>query len=330
MRTDDLLTAAEMDALLSAVATGDINVESPASAGDWSSPSYDFRQPRPIMSGMVPTLDMINDGFLAAMRTGCFDLLQLHVELSSGALQMLALRDYLASLPTPSSIHLVHVPQLGGTALITLEPHLVACLVDAFFGGGKRTLPDRQRSEFTAAEQRIVAKFLVQLLGALRQGWSPVAELSFELQSTEYNPAYVRLSGCSDAEAMVMRVVNLELPSGSASFHILIPYMLIEPMRTNLSAVVQSPGQRGAATEVPRNSALAQALGDVDVIVDSSLLSTEITVEELHKLAPGQVIPVEQMPSVTLSVDGVPVYRGVYGVVGNSRAIQITQAVGRT
>ena len=26
-----------------------------------------------------------------------------------------------------------------------------------------------------------------------------------------------------------MRVINLELPSGSASFHILIPYMLIEP-----------------------------------------------------------------------------------------------------
>ena len=66
------------------------------------------------------------------------------------------------------------------------------------------------------------------------------------------------------------------------------------------------------------------------MIVDSSLLSTEITVEELHRLAPGQVIPVEQIPSVTLSVDGVPVYRGVYGVVGNSRAIQITQAVGRS
>ena len=132
------------------------------------------------MSGMVPTLDMINDGFLAAMRTNCFDLLQLHVELSSGNLQMLALRDYLASLPTPSSIHLVHVPQLGGTVVITLEPHLVACLVDAFFGGGKRTLPDRQRSSLPGRRAADRSQISRCLLGALRLGWSPVAEFSFE------------------------------------------------------------------------------------------------------------------------------------------------------
>ena len=205
---------------------------------------------------MVPTLDMINDGFLAAMRTNCFDLLQLHVELSSGNLQMLALRDYPASLPTPSSIHLVHVPQLGGTVVITLEPHLVACLVDAFFGGGKRTLPDRQRSEFTAAEQRIVAKFLVHLLGALRLAGVP-------LRSLASNCNRPSTTSCLRATKRLLRRGS----DGHAGYQSRTPERFrVVPYSHSLHAdrtdayefafMVQSPGQRSAGAEVPRNSAL--------------------------------------------------------------------------
>ena len=172
MAVSELLSQDEIDALLHGVTEGDIDTvdESESSASDGAGVrSYDFASQDRIVRGRMPTLEMINERFARSFRISLFNLLRRSAEIAVGGVRMMKFGEYVHTLFVPTSLNIVRMKPLRGTALFVLDPKMVFSVVDNFFGGGGRFHTKIEGREFTAVEQRIIQILLRQSFKDLQE-----------------------------------------------------------------------------------------------------------------------------------------------------------------
>ena len=327
MNSDDLLSEAEVDALLDAVSDG--SMSSVLASGPMPQEhvrEYDFSAPNRVITGMAPTLTAINDRFSVRFRQTVYGMTQQLTDIVTEPVGLVALDDYLSALEAPSSLHIARASPLRGSLLVVLESHFLTCLVESFFGSRRKQIKMRARSDFSTAERRLASRFVNAALADLGHAWRPVMPLDFENVAHESNPEYLNLNGASQTEAMVISVFKLALEAGEGSFHVLLPYTMLEPLRARLVAPIQHLDEDH---EEDFSGAVMDGIADAQITVNAMLSQTEISIDDLMHLKAGDVIAVEPSKLVTLDVDGIPIYTGSYGSVGNFRALKITGKANR-
>ncbi len=321
MSDQDILSQDEIDALLHGIDGGDVGGEAEDEAPPGEARTFDFQSQERIVRGRMPTLEMINERFARLFRIGLFNMLRKAPEVSVGGLEMMKFSEYVHTLFVPTSLNLVKVPPLRGSALCILDPKLVFILVDNFFGGDGRFFTKIEGREFTPTETRVIRMVLDQAFSDLYEAWSPVLPVEFEYVSSEVNPQFANI--VSPSEVVVVSKFQVELDGGGGEFHVTLPYTMIEPIRDVLDAGVQS--DRNEVDERWIRS-LRDEMKGAEVELSSTLTEVTIGLRDLMRMKPGDVIPVELPETVTLRAEGdVPVMRGRLGQSNGQYAIQITE-----
>ena len=325
MATQDVLSQDEIDALLHGVDGGDVETEAEEPIDDSVARSFDFNSQDRIVRGRLPTLEMINERFARNVRVSLFNMLRRQAEIAVGGVQMLKFAEYIHSLYVPTSLNMVKIDPLRGTALFVIDPKLVFILVDNFFGGEGRFYNKIEGREFTPTEQRIISMLLNQIFIDLQDAWNPVKHLEFHYQSSEVNPHLANI--VSPTEVVVVSTFRIDLEGGGGDFHVTIPYSMIEPIRDLLDAGVQSD-----VTDVDDRwiTSLRDEIFESDVEVKSDLMSAEMTLSEINDLKVGDIIPFDMPDSVVLEAEEIPLFRGSIGVSRGNAAIKIRERVTRT
>jgi len=313
----DLLSQDEIDALLHGVDAGAIEVEPPAAPGE--ARNYDFASQDRIVRGKLPTLEMINERFARTLRIGIYNLLYRSAELSVKGIDLLRFGEYMHSLQVPTNLNLVKMKPLRGTALVVYEPRLVFTLVDNFFGGGGKYPARIEGREFTPTEMRVIQLLLKQTFADLVESWAPVMPVEFEYLNSEVNPHFANI--ISPREYIVVSRFNIELDGGGGEMHIAFPYAMLEPIREQLDAGVQS--DRIERDEGWMRAMRAQ-LQDAQVELSSAIAQRQISLRELSRLKVGDVIPIELPRTVTLQVEQMPLFSGEFGVHNGRNAVKVT------
>ena len=127
----DLLSQDEIDALLHGVDDGDIETGTDEPADGIN--SYDLSTQDRIVRGRMPTLEMINERFARYTRISLFNLLRRTADVSVGSVNVIKFSEYVHSLYVPTSLNMVRLKPLKGSALFILDAKLVFKLVDNFF-----------------------------------------------------------------------------------------------------------------------------------------------------------------------------------------------------
>lgn len=196
MAVQDLLSQDEIDALLHGVDDGLVQTDNAAEPG--SVKSYDLTSQDRIVRGRMPTLEMINERFARYTRISMFNMLRRSADVAVGGVQVMKFGEYVHSLYVPTSLNLVKIKPLRGTALFILDAKLVFKLVDNFFGGDGRHAKIEGR-EFTPTELRVVRMVLEQAFVDLKEAWQAIMEVNFEYINSEVNPAMANIVGPSEA-----------------------------------------------------------------------------------------------------------------------------------
>jgi flagellar motor switch protein FliM len=322
MAANDLLSQDEIDALLTGVSSGDVETEAAPPPEPGEARGYDFTSQDRIVRGRMPTLEMVNERFARYFRISLFNLLRRAAEISVGGVQTLKFAEYVHSLYVPTSLNLVRIKPLRGTALFVFDPKLVFILVDNFFGGDGRFHTKIEGREFTPTEMRVIQMVMNQSFKDLKQAWNPVLALDFEYQNSEVNPHYANI--VSPSEVVVVTTFRIELDGGGGDLHVTLPYAMIEPIRELLDAGVQSDR---AEVDDRWQKALRGEVEGAEVELTSEFAHTQIPLRELLALQAGDVIPVEAPDLLTLCAEGVPVFRGRFGVSQQHNALKIEQRV---
>jgi flagellar motor switch protein FliM len=321
MAGNDVLSQEEIDALLHGVDSGAIDTETePQASGD--ARNYDFTSQERIVRGRMPTLEMINERFARHFRIGLFNMLRRSAEISIGAVKMVKFAEYMHTLYVPTSLNLVRVKPLRGTALFVLDPKLVFILVDNFFGGDGRFLTKIEGREFTPTEVRVIQMILDQAFADLRESWAPVMKVEFEYMNSEVNPQFANI--VSPTEVVVVSTFKIELEGGGGDMHVTMPYSMVEPIRELLDAGIQSD-----RTDVDERwlNALRDEMKLAGVELASTLAETTLTVSEVMALRPGDIISLDIPELVTVRAEDVPVFRGQFGVADGKKAIKIREFI---
>ncbi len=322
MSANDLLSQDEIDALLHGVNAGDVDTDS--MVDDGMPHIYDFTSQDRIVRGRMPTLEMINERFARFFRISLFNMLRRSPEITTSGVEMTKFGEYIHSLYVPTSLNMVKVKPLRGTALFVIDPKLVFILVDNFFGGEGRFHARIEGREFTLTEQRITHMMLQNAFHDMEQSWGPALKVTFDYQSTEVNPQFANI--VSPTEVVVVSKFHVELDGGGGDFHVCMPYSMLEPIRELLDAGVQSDRSE-------RDDRWTEALreGMMDAMVDliCPLTTATMSLNDVIKLKPGDVIPIEMPERVIGYVEELPMIRGYYGSHKSNACIKVDELVVR-
>jgi flagellar motor switch protein FliM len=324
MSLNDLLSQDEIDALLHGVSSGDVETEADDFDDQGGIRSYNFASQDRIVRARLPALETINERFARYFRLSLFNMMRRSAEISIGGVQMLKFSEYVHSLFVPTSLNLVRVRPLRGTALLSMDPRLVFVMVDNFFGGGGRLAARTDTREFTPTEMRVVQLLLEQAFKDLKESWAPAMDLDFEYLDCEVNPHLVNIA--SPTEVVVVSSFHIETENGTGDLHVTFPYSMLEPIRDVLDADIQ--GDR-SESDGRWQHALREEVKDAEIEISSVLTEAEISLRQLMALRPGDVIPIELPESVTLRAENIPLFRGKFGVSGGHNAIELVEKVRR-
>ena len=322
MSVSDLLSQDEIDALLHGVSSGDVDTDT---AGDDSPDGirgYDFNSQDRIVRGRMPTLEMVNERFARYFRISLFNMLRRTPEISVGGVQMLKFAEYVHSLFVPTSLNMVRVLPLRGTALLVFDPKLVFIVVDNFFGGDGRFHAKIEGREFTPTELRVINMLMMQCFKDMKEAWTPVMSVDFEYLNSEVNQHFANI--VSPTEVVVVSTFHIELEGGSGDLHVTMPYSMLEPIRDVLDAGVQSDRSERDERWI---IALREEMQSARVELSVSLGTAELPLRDMLTLKAGDIIPFELPPLVTVRAEDVPVFRGVYGMAGGNSAVQAVEMI---
>jgi flagellar motor switch protein FliM len=321
MSGNDILNQDEIDALIHGVDSGAVKTEDQGAPNE--ARNYDFATQVRIVRGRMPTLEMINERFARLFRTSLFNMLRRTPEIAVGPVQLSKFAEYVHGLHVPTSLNMIRVAPLRGTALVVLDPKFVFAAVDNYFGGQGRFAKIEGR-EFTATEGRIIQTILKRLFVDLQEAWSNVARLKFEFVSSEINPHFANI--VSPTEIVVVTTFHVELDGGGGDIHVTMPYSMIEPMRELLDAGVASDRVEHDERWM---QALKEELEDADVELSMVLGRGEITLAQLVNLKAGDILPFDFTGRATVVAEDVPVFRGSFGVSRGMHAVKIDERIMR-
>lgn len=324
MPVSDLLSQEEIDALLSGVSSGDVDTTPNQELVTGDVRSYDFTAQERIVRGRMPTLEMINERFARYMRVSLFNMLRRSADISAGAVQMTKFAEYVHSLFVPTSLNLIHIKPLRGIGLVIFDPKLVFLLVDNFFGGEGRFHTRIEGRDFTPTEIRVIRIVLDLLFKDLKEAWEPVMKILFVYLSSEVNPQFANI--VSPSEVVVISTFHVELDGGGGDFHVTVPYSMLEPIRELLDAGTQSDREERDERWM---TALREEVQGAEVGLVSTLTEVTLSVEELLRLRVGDVIPIKMPETVLVKAEGIPIFRGYYGISGEKRAIKVMEFIKR-
>ncbi len=292
-------------------------------AGKGAVRAYDLAGMQRITRGRLPALETIHDTFARAFRVTLFNLLQREPQVSFEGVRPQKAGDYLAGVRTPASLDVCRIKPLPGNALLVFDPNLIFLMVDQYFGGPGRAAERANDHGLTPTEVRFVQLVLKQAAHDLAQAWTPVAHVEVELVKHESNPLFASVA--APADTVLVNRFNIELPSGGGALDLVMPAAMIEPLREVLTAGIVAPNSGGE----PWSPALSAHLRDAAVEVRAVLAEVGISLGELMRLKPGDVIPIDPPREVRLYAGDRPLYAGRFGVSRGRNALKVLGAVRR-
>jgi len=314
--SDQILTQEEIDALLSAMDKGEVDLEEEVRTAA-EVLAYNLTSQNIMMRDQFHALEEVYDKLSRIMSTSLSALLQHSLEVDFVSTEMVKYTECINAFSNPTSFTIFTMNPLIGSAMLAVEPRLVYSLIDCMFGGDGK--PTERMREFTLIEQRMMHKFAQEVLASLQEAWKIVDRITVDLKKTEIKPEFVHLASPNDLVVVIVFCVRGQEFSGN--MHIGIPYLMLEPIKDKLS----SKYLREKDMAHNWSEQLETLLQDTPVTLIAELGITTRSVRDLLDLQIDDVVQLNTGPEdlVTLTVDRIPKFLGFPGIIKGNRAVEI-------
>lgn len=229
MSVNDLLTQEEIDALLSGQSSDDIIMGDREQAENASAADLDLEDWGD--NDQIPGLGVLNRRYAQLFKMVFFNMLRKDTIVSVSGVNLINSSDYIDSLYAPSSLNVVQMNPLQGSALFVLDSDLIFMTVENFFGGDGKYRSRHKKRVFTPVESRVIELLLEKIFVVLRKAWEPVMPLDFELVSSEVNSQFPGIDTPDESVVVTTFCVEIANDYGSSQkgeLQISMPYSLLE------------------------------------------------------------------------------------------------------
>jgi len=320
----EVLSQDEIDQLLSAISAGEISTE------EVHQPKvqrkikiYDFKRPDKFSKDQIRTVSIMHETFARLTTTSLSAQLRSLVHVHVASVDQLTYEEFIRSIPNPTTLAVVDMDPLKGSAILEIDPAITFSIIDRLFGGqGEGAKFSR---ELTDIEQSVMEGIIVRVLGNLRESWSTVIDLRPRLGGIETNPQFAGI--VPPSEMVVLVTLETKVGEVEGMMNLCIPYLTIEPIISKLSAQYwYSSVRRGTTTE--NLNILRSRLATVAVTLTAEIGNMDIAVRDVLALRPGDIIRLDSVrvaDPMPLKVGDRKKFLCRPGVLGNKLAVQIVK-----
>ncbi len=320
----NLLTPDELNALAEGVQDGTIPVDTGFNTSA-KVKKHDLASEDSSLGVNLTSLDMINERFIRMFRLGLVEMLRSSPKVNPTQVQILRFGDYLKGLQPPMSVNVVRANPLRGYSIVVLDPTVVFSSLDSFFGGfgkGVGQLPSGRL--FTPTESRIINMILEVFFRCLKEAWSPVMPLDFELVSSEINPQFAQIADENDL--VILSRFEAEGNIDARGFIDLVhPYASLKPIRELLRSRVQT-GDGNEESEKQWAEELKVAVNSASLELQVLVGSIETSIGQIEAMEDGDILFFKKPEFARMLVNGLPAFDVQAGSVGAQSAVQIERA----
>ncbi len=322
-QVSEILSQSEIDALLSALSTGEIDVEEvKREEAKAKVKIYDFRRPNKFSKDQTRTLQMIHENFARLITSYLSANLRNVVQVSVASVDQTTYEEFIRSVPNPTVINLFSISG-DGQAILEINPSISFAILDRLLGGPGQNLKEgRPLSEI---EQRIIKLVTDKILVNLNEAWMNVCNLKAKTMKLETNPQFLQIVSPNETVAVI--VFKVILGENEGFMNLAIPYISLEELIDKLSAHFWFSQSSVKSPENQEN--VESGLKRTFLPVTVELGKTMISVGELLDLHVGDVISLEKSTTEPLSVlvKGKVKFLGSAGLIRNKMAVQITETL---
>ena len=327
MGEEEILSQEEVDALLRGVGDGELETETDEIAENISGVEpFDLTNQEKVISGRLPTLNIINQMFCKLFQNTFSKLMRRSVQVSTISTNTIKFGDFQSSLPFPSCLHIFLMEPLRGHGLVVMENKLISAVIDTIFGGTGTQKTKITGRDFSSIEIRMIKSIIISALEDLEKSWRPVHTLTTNLVRSEVNPQFAAIVTPNDVVLVVLFKIEMENISGTLT--ICLPHAAIKPIIPKLKTEFQSEKMEVDHVWVSR---LRAKLLTAELELVAELGTTTITPQDLMKYKVGDtiILGADVTDPLLLKVEQIPKFKGFSGVSRGNKAVQLAEKIQR-
>lgn len=320
----DVLSQSEIDNLLSALSSGELDVEEIKDNNEKQVKDYDFARPSKFSKEHLRTLEIIFEHYGRLLTTNLPVYLRKSVQVEVMNSEAVTYSEFSNALSNPVLLGIVNFAPLHGNIIIEMASNLGYAIVDRMLGGRGDAL--EKTRDFSEIELLIIERILVVCVNLLVEPWENVVEIHPHLERIETNSQYAQI--ISPSEMIAIITMNIKIGSVEGLMNICLPYITVEDVIDKLNtrywyANIQSHDETDYA------DAIESIINKAQIPIKAVLGKSSISVMDFATLQPGDIIKLDREVEDELDVyvGDIRKFTALPGSTGDKYAVRVTSVL---
>lgn len=227
----DVLSQNEIDNLLAALSSGELDADDYKQTSEKQIKNYDFARPSKFSKEHLRTLNIIFEHYARLLSTNLPAYLRKNVQVEVINSEAVQYSEFTNALSNPVLLGIVDFSPLEGNIIIELADNLGYAIVDRMLGGGGRPL-DKVR-DFSEIELSIIERIYNICTNLLSEPWANVIKIHPRLLRIETNSQFAQI--ISPSEMISLVTLNIKIGNIEGMMNICLPYVCLEKVIDKLN-----------------------------------------------------------------------------------------------
>ena len=227
----EVLSQSEIDNLLAALSSGELDVDQMQDTPDKQVKDYDFKRPAKFSKEHLRTLEIIFEHYGRLISTNLPVYLRKNIQVSVASSETVTFSEFTNALANPVILGIVDFRPLPGNIIIELSSNLGFAMIDRMLGG--QGLPLEKSRDFSEIEMSILQKMMIVCMQLMREPWKTVIDIEPVMDRIETNAQFAQVIAPSEMIAIVS--MSLKIGDAEGFLNICLPYFTVEDIMDKLN-----------------------------------------------------------------------------------------------
>ena len=320
----EVLSQNEIDNLLAALSTGELDVEQMQETGEKQVKDYDFKRPAKFSKEHLRTLEIIYEHYGRLISTNLPVYLRKNIQVTVSSSETVTFSEFTNALSNPVILGIVDFVPLNGNIIIEMAANLGFAMIDRMLGGPG--VPLEKNRDFSEIEMTILEKLMVICMQLMREPWKNVVDIDPYLERIETNPQFAQIIAPNDMIAIV--TMNVKIGDVEGFMNICLPFVTVEDVMDKLNTKFWYSTMRESSGEDYSHYVEAM-IRRVDVPVKALLGKSTITVNDFVNLQVGDIIRLDtsETDEMDVYVGNIKKFKAMPGKNGENYAVRVTSVI---
>jgi len=320
----DVLSQNEIDNLLAALSSGELDAEEIKQTSEKKVKNYDFARPSKFSKEHLRTLNIIFEHYARLLSTNLPAYLRKNVQVEVINSEAVTYSEFTNALSNPVILGIIDFAPLQGNIILELADNLGYAIVDRMLGGGG--YPLEKVRDFSEIELMMIERIITVCTNLLREPWANVIQLQPRLLRIETNSQFAQI--ISPSEMISIVTLNLKIGNIEGMMNICLPYVCLETVIDKLntkywySSMITSDNQS-------YQEAIEVAIAKAKIPIRAVLGKSTISVNDFMNMQRGDIIKLNTKvdDELTVYVGNLNKFTALPGASSGSYAVKISSII---